>query len=140
MTLYWLYLNFSKIIQGKCIYTHKISAEFIAGYCMWTSTSTTETVSRRRSTRPIGCLLSLSTSMVTSSQVQIYVCTRFVHRHIPGTGHIRDTGAGKKGKHHSINVPLQDGMDDSSYEFIFKPVMNKVTKACIHVCCTCYFV
>lgn len=42
-----------------------------------------------------------------------------------GTGDIRDTGH-KQGKHHAVNVPLQDGMDDHSYEFIFKPIMSKV--------------
>lgn len=43
----------------------------------------------------------------------------------PGTGDIRDIGH-KQGKHHAVNVPLQDGMDDQSYEFIFKPIMSKV--------------
>ncbi|CAE7542287.1 HDAC1, partial [Symbiodinium microadriaticum] len=43
----------------------------------------------------------------------------------PGTGDIRDIGA-KNGKYYSVNVPLSDGIDDSSYESIFKPVMGKV--------------
>ena len=42
-----------------------------------------------------------------------------------GTGDIRDVGH-KQGKFHAVNVPLQDGMDDASYEFIFKPIMSKV--------------
>eukprot|EP01039_Chlorochromonas_danica_P004578 gene4579-5018_t len=43
----------------------------------------------------------------------------------PGTGDIKDIGA-KEGKYYAVNVPLQDGMDDSSYETIFKPVIDKV--------------
>lgn len=43
----------------------------------------------------------------------------------PGTGDIRDIGA-KAGKYYSVNVPLQEGIDDSSYETIFKPVLSKV--------------
>jgi len=43
----------------------------------------------------------------------------------PGTGDIKDVGA-KAGKYYSVNVPLQEGIDDSSYEQVFKPVMEKV--------------
>lgn len=43
----------------------------------------------------------------------------------PGTGNIKDTGS-KAGKNYSVNVPLEDGIDDASYEMVFKPVMEKV--------------
>ncbi len=43
----------------------------------------------------------------------------------PGTGDIRDVGV-KSGKYYSVNVPLQEGIDDSSYETVFKPVIDKV--------------
>lgn len=43
----------------------------------------------------------------------------------PGTGDIRDIGV-KAGKYYSVNVPLQEGIDDASYETVFKPVMEKV--------------
>ena len=43
----------------------------------------------------------------------------------PGTGHIDETGAGAGGRH-SVNVPLKKGMDDKSYEYIFKTVMTMV--------------
>jgi len=43
----------------------------------------------------------------------------------PGTGDIRDIGA-KSGKYYSVNVPLQEGIDDASYETVFKPVIDKV--------------
>jgi len=43
----------------------------------------------------------------------------------PGTGDIRDVGV-KTGKYYSVNVPLQEGIDDASYETVFKPVISKV--------------
>lgn len=30
------------------------------------------------------------------------------------------------GKYYSVNFPLQEGIDDNSFESIFKPVLNKV--------------
>jgi len=43
----------------------------------------------------------------------------------PGTGHIKDIGAGP-GKHYSLNVPLNDGIDDESFRGLFRPVIQKV--------------
>ncbi len=34
-------------------------------------------------------------------------------------------GAGS-GRLYSVNVPLKEGMDDMSYEFVFQPTMQKV--------------
>eukprot|EP01027_Heterolobosea_sp_BB2_P009239 GEZU01013641.1.p1 GENE.GEZU01013641.1~~GEZU01013641.1.p1 ORF type:complete len:434 (-),score=123.32 GEZU01013641.1:164-1465(-) len=45
--------------------------------------------------------------------------------YFPGTGDISDLGA-KKGKHYAVNFPLKDGIDDKSYESIFKPIISKV--------------
>ncbi|KAI3379490.1 hypothetical protein SNEBB_005445 [Seison nebaliae] len=45
--------------------------------------------------------------------------------YFPGTGDLRDVGA-SKGKYYAINFPLRDGMNDISYESIFKPVTTKV--------------
>jgi len=45
--------------------------------------------------------------------------------YFPGTGDLRDIGAGK-GKYYSLNFPLRDGIDDESYSMIFKPVITKV--------------
>lgn len=45
--------------------------------------------------------------------------------YFPGTGDLRDIGAGK-GKYYALNFPLRDGMDDQSYEQIFNPVITKV--------------
>ena len=41
------------------------------------------------------------------------------------TGSVEDLGIGD-GKHYSVNVPLQEGMDDESYRFMFEPIMQKV--------------
>merc|ERR1711916_248169 len=43
----------------------------------------------------------------------------------PGTGDERDIGA-EEGRNYSLNFPLKDGMDDASYEMIFKPIMAAV--------------
>lgn len=45
--------------------------------------------------------------------------------YFPGTGDVKDVGAGT-GKHYSVNFPLRDGIDDTSYEGIFKPVIQKI--------------
>ncbi|XP_010775614.1 probable histone deacetylase 1-B [Notothenia coriiceps] len=45
--------------------------------------------------------------------------------YFPGTGDLRDIGAGK-GKYYAVNYPLRDGIDDESYEAIFRPIMAKV--------------
>ncbi|GAA0138604.1 histone modifying enzyme [Lithospermum erythrorhizon] len=43
----------------------------------------------------------------------------------PGTGHVKDVGVGA-GKNYSLNVPLNDGMDDESFRTLFRPVIQKV--------------
>lgn len=43
----------------------------------------------------------------------------------PGTGELRDIGVGK-GKYHSVNVPLRDGIDDATYKSVFEPVISKI--------------
>ncbi|EAY23061.1 acetylpolyamine aminohydrolase, putative [Trichomonas vaginalis G3] len=45
----------------------------------------------------------------------------------PGTGHWTDVGLGR-GKHYSVNVPLNDGMDDISYQNIFRPIMSRLVE------------
>jgi len=45
--------------------------------------------------------------------------------YFPGTGDIRDIGAGA-GKGYAINFPLKDGIDDENYQNIFRPVITKV--------------
>ncbi|WUR02454.1 histone deacetlyase 1 [Vairimorpha necatrix] len=56
------------------------------------------------------------------------VMTVSFHKHgdyFPGTGSIEDIGLGK-GKNYSVNVPLNNGIDDETYIRLFKSVINKV--------------
>ncbi|KAI9500994.1 histone deacetylase [Coemansia spiralis] len=43
----------------------------------------------------------------------------------PGTGDLRDIGEAK-GKYYAVNFPLRDGIDDISYQAVFKPVIQKI--------------
>ena len=56
----------------------------------------------------------------------------------PRTGHVDDLGA-KAGRGYSLNFPLLAGMDDASYESIFKPVIAKVMEhyqpSVVVMCC-----
>ncbi|KAI5431468.1 Histone deacetylase 19, variant 2, partial [Lathyrus oleraceus] len=45
--------------------------------------------------------------------------------YFPGTGDVRDIGYGT-GKYYSLNVPLDDGIDDDTYHSLFTPIMGKV--------------
>lgn len=45
--------------------------------------------------------------------------------YFPGTGDIRDIGCGK-GKYYAVNVPLDDGIDDDSFQSLFKPIIKQV--------------
>eukprot|EP01068_Selenidium_serpulae_P012049 Selendium_serpulae@DN5760_c0_g1_i4.p1 len=45
----------------------------------------------------------------------------------PGTGDISDVGA-EKGKYYSVNVPLNDGIDDHSFLDLFKSVITKAVQ------------
>lgn len=44
---------------------------------------------------------------------------------LPSPSLAGDTGHGE-GKLYSVNVPLQEGMDDESYKYVYEPVMQKV--------------
>merc|ERR1719510_1669086 len=46
----------------------------------------------------------------------------------PGTGDFRDVGSGK-GRGYTVNFPLDKGIDDQSYENVFKPVMSKIMES-----------
>ena len=56
------------------------------------------------------------------------VMTCSFHKHgdfFPGTGDIKHIGRGA-GKYFSVNVPLDEGMDDESFAYIFKPVIQNI--------------
>eukprot|EP01097_Dermamoeba_algensis_P009230 TRINITY_DN6434_c0_g1_i1.p1 TRINITY_DN6434_c0_g1~~TRINITY_DN6434_c0_g1_i1.p1 ORF type:complete len:439 (+),score=66.82 TRINITY_DN6434_c0_g1_i1:84-1400(+) len=50
---------------------------------------------------------------------------KYGNHFFPGTGDLYEIGAGR-GKYYSVNVPLKDGIDDLSYEHIFKPIISSV--------------
>ena len=43
----------------------------------------------------------------------------------PRTGDMYDIGLGR-GRYYSVNVPLREGMDDESYQLLFKPIITAV--------------
>ncbi|KAF5196851.1 Histone deacetylase [Thalictrum thalictroides] len=45
--------------------------------------------------------------------------------YFPGTGHLKDVGSGS-GKNYSLNVPLENGIDDESFRGLFQPIIQKV--------------
>jgi len=48
--------------------------------------------------------------------------------YFPGTGDLRDIGAGK-GKYYAVNFPMRDGIDDESYQNTFVPIVSKVMES-----------
>lgn len=48
--------------------------------------------------------------------------------YFPGTGDLRDIGAGK-GKYYAVNFPMRDGIDDDSYQNTFVPIVSKVMES-----------
>lgn len=45
--------------------------------------------------------------------------------YFPGTGELRDIGVGD-GKYYAVNVPLRDGIDNTSYKGVFEPIIKAV--------------
>lgn len=45
----------------------------------------------------------------------------------PGTGDMYETGY-ESGRHYTVNVPLKDGIDDTSYALVFKPTISDIVQ------------
>lgn len=45
-----------------------------------------------------------------------------------GTGHLDDIGC-QNGKYHAVNFPLSEGLDDESFIYIFKPVIDSIMQS-----------
>jgi histone deacetylase 1/2 len=43
--------------------------------------------------------------------------------YFPGTGHLDDVGI-NRGKYYAVNFPLNEGLDDEQFVYIFKPVLT----------------
>ena len=56
----------------------------------------------------------------------------------PGTGHVNDVGH-DIGKNYSINFPLNEGMDDESYQKVYRPIIDKIMEVyrpgAVVMCC-----
>jgi len=61
----------------------------------------------------------------TTDRVMTVSFHKYGDNFFPGTGALRDVGQGR-GKYYSVNVPLKDGMDDTGFQRLFKPIMTKV--------------
>ncbi|AEA38701.1 histone deacetylase (nucleomorph) [Cryptomonas paramecium] len=48
----------------------------------------------------------------------------YFKNYFPGTGNLADTGI-DKGKFYSVNVPLKPGIDDNSFELLFKSIIKE---------------
>lgn len=44
----------------------------------------------------------------------------------PGTGSIKEIGLGNRGKYYSINMPLENGISDTQYTYIFDTIIKKI--------------
>ncbi|KAK9866799.1 hypothetical protein WJX84_009469 [Apatococcus fuscideae] len=64
-------------------------------------------------------------AFLTTERVMTVSFHKFGGNFFPGTGDVVNVGRGR-GKYYSVNIPLKDGIDDHSYELLFKPVMQKV--------------
>lgn len=63
-----------------------------------------------------------------SNRVMTVSFHKYTGDFFPGTGKLDDNGAGL-GKHFSLNVPLQDGIDDEMYVTVFKTVIDDTVTA-----------
>ncbi|TIA93115.1 hypothetical protein E3P99_00286 [Wallemia hederae] len=63
-----------------------------------------------------------------SNRVMTVSFHKYTGDFFPGTGALGETGEGA-GKHFSLNVPLQDGIDDYSYVALFKNIMSSTIES-----------
>lgn len=61
----------------------------------------------------------------TTDRVMTVSFHRFGDHFFPGTGGFDDIGAGD-GKNYSLNVPLNSGITDRNYQFVFQTIMTRV--------------
>ncbi|OZJ05063.1 Histone deacetylase 3 [Bifiguratus adelaidae] len=61
----------------------------------------------------------------TTDRVMTVSFHKYNGEFFPGTGDMKEIGSGL-GKYFSVNVPLRDGIDDDSYIWLFKQVMQQV--------------
>lgn len=62
-----------------------------------------------------------------SDRVMTVSFHKYGNQFFPGTGDCYEIGA-QNGKYYSVNVPLKDGINDTAYHDVFKPVMDGIMK------------
>lgn len=68
-------------------------------------------------------LISSQEAFYNSNRVLTVSFHKYAESFFPGTGHIDEIG-NQIGKYFSLNVPLQDGIDNESYVSLFKTIME----------------
>ncbi|KAF2263043.1 histone deacetylase [Lojkania enalia] len=72
-----------------------------------------------------------STDRVFTLSYHKYGNDRHGYPFFPGTGNITETGPtdpSNRGKGHCLNIPLEDGIDDEQYKWLFKTVTDAVVQ------------
>ncbi|KAJ3426397.1 histone deacetylase rpd3 [Anaeramoeba flamelloides] len=69
----------------------------------------------------------VETAFENSNRVMTCSFHKYGDGYFPGTGNINDIGH-SNGKGYSVNVPLNDGMEDESYFYIFKKTIDSIMK------------
>lgn len=65
----------------------------------------------------------VSLASLGDAHAHLATSRRYSADFFPGTGHLDEIGH-DLGKHFSLNIPLQDGIDDQSYVSLFKAIME----------------
>ena len=63
-----------------------------------------------------------------SPKIFTFSIHKFESGYFPGSGTINDVGHGK-GRFYSLNFPLKDGIDDTSYSYIFDSILSEISYA-----------
>jgi histone deacetylase 1/2 len=64
-------------------------------------------------------------AFLTTDRVLCLSFHKFGDNFFPQTGDIVNVGHGE-GKYYSVNVPLRDGLSDHSFEFLFRPIVDRI--------------
>eukprot|EP00891_Asterochloris_glomerata_P006478 jgi/Astpho2/6478/e_gw1.00096.12.1_t len=66
-------------------------------------------------------------AFLTTDRVMTVSFHKYDGEFFPGTGRLNQIGH-DRGRGYAMNIPLNDGIDDESYEQLFKPIMRKVVE------------
>lgn len=75
-------------------------------------------------------------AFLTTDRVLTLSFHKFDGGFFPGTGSLENVGH-SVGKYYSVNVPLKDGINDSSFEYLFRPIVNRIISIYKPECIVC---